>query len=74
MEGYRSDSQLVLEYVSQAGLIPSMAQMDVIEAESMSAEAIEIIRKEGLSFPVRALVMLIVVLMLVPTFALPFDF
>jgi hypothetical protein len=32
-----------------------MAQMDVIEAESMSAEPIEIVRKKGLSFPVRAL-------------------
>ena len=67
MEGYRSDSQLVLEYVSQTGLIPYMAQMDVIEAESMSAEPIEIVRKKGLSFPVRALVLIIDNLVLAPT-------
>ena len=54
MAGNRSDSQHVLEYVSQAGLIRLWLKRDIVEAESMSAEAIEIVRKEGLSFPVRA--------------------
>ena len=55
MAGNRSDSQHVLEYVSQAGLISLWLKRDIVEAESMSTEAIEIVRKEGLSIPVRAL-------------------
>ena len=38
-----------------------------------ATEAIEIIRKEGLSFPVRALVLIIDNLVLIPTLEFHFD-
>ena len=43
-------------------------------ADAVTTEAIKIVRKEGLSIPVRALVMLIVVLMLAPTLEFHFDY
>ena len=39
----------------------------------VTMEAIEIVRKEGLSFPVRALVLIIDNLVLVPTLKFHFD-
>ncbi len=46
----------------------------VFPGTKRGTEAIEIVRKEGLSIPVRALVMLIVVLMLAPTLEFHFDY
>jgi hypothetical protein len=49
------------------------SKLNPYSGTKMGTEAIEIVRKEGLSFPVRALVLIIDNLVLIPTFEFHSD-